>query len=323
MKIVVTGSTGFIGSCLFRSLSRKGKSVTAFSIDHPPPEQRECHIQGDVRDFGAVNQAVKGADLVYHLASSIALTKEKHKHLMDVNVNGVRTVIEACLEQGVKRLVYVSSIHAFDQKPRKQVLNESRSYVPADKLLVYDRSKALAEMVVKDAINRGLDAVIVNPSGVIGPYDPGTSHMGHVLCRMFQGRMPVLVQGGFNWVDVRDVVEGIQSAAEHGRTGENYILGGHWSSIGKLARMANKIRGSRQFPIIVPAAVAKMAAPFAVRWNQRLKKPCYFTPYSIEALKANPRVDYKKAKSELHYQSRPLESTLKDTYEWMVENGHV
>lgn len=323
MKIVVTGSTGFIGSCLVRDLVRKGASLTAFSIDDPPEDQKVFHIKGDVRDPAAVRRAVAGADLVYHLASAIALTKDKHACLRDVNVNGVRTITEACLTEGVKRLVYVSSIHAFDQKPRHQTLDESRTYVPEDNLLVYDRSKAMAEMVVKNAASRGLDAVIVNPSGVIGPYDPGTSHMGNVLCRMFQGRIPVLVRGGFNWVDVRDVVAGIQAAAAQGRTGENYILGGHWCTIGRLARLVNRIRGSRQVPVVVPATVAKMAAPFAVKWNQFRKKPCYFTPYSVEALKANPHVDYGKAKSELQYHSRPLQTTLEDTYQWLIENGHV
>jgi dihydroflavonol-4-reductase len=187
---------------------------------------------------------------------------------------------------------------------------------------VYDRSKAEGERRVRAAVAEGLDAVIVNPTGIIGPVDHTASRANAVLLAAARGRMPVAVAGGFDWVDVRDVVAGILGALEKGRTGESYLLSGHQETAVQIGRLAAGLNG-RLGPLFgMPARVAEAMAPIGERvgavWGSDR-----FTSASIGTLLDDPLVDRSKAERELGYSPRPIEDTVRDLVWWYRERGDL
>lgn len=189
------------------------ESLTGLDIDF---------LSGTVLDAGYVARAVDGVDVVYHLAAKIDLSPKKDPMMYTINVDGTRKVVDACLARSV-RLVHTSSHHALVREPLDQPLTEDKP-LALDEKCDYHRSKAIGETIVLDACERGLDAVIVNPGSMIGPHDYEPSMIGAALINMYFGRVPVLLELLSDYVDVRDVADGMISAAEKGRRGERYFL---------------------------------------------------------------------------------------------------
>jgi dihydroflavonol-4-reductase len=239
------------------------------------------------------------------------------------NVQGVRNVVEAALDCRVRRVVHMSSVHAFMQEPLDWPLDEKRIKVTTPSYPVYDRSKAAGEAEVRNAIARGLDAVIVNPTGIIGPWDFAPSRMGRVFLDLYQGRMPALVRGGFNWVDVCDVVAGTLAAAERGRTGENYLLAGRWQSVETLGAMMEEVTGVRPPRFTCPMWLARLGAGFVVAYGRAVGREPLFTFESLHALRANRRIVVDKAARELGYETRPTLDSVRDVYVWFADVGRI
>ena len=183
--VVVTGATGHIGNVLVRQLLSRGEDVR---VVIPPFEDTASldglkveMVEGDVRKIDSLIQAFKGSDVVYHLAGIISILSGKSELLYQVNVVGTRNVAEACLKTGVRRLIYTSSIHAIAEPPHGIVIDESFPFDPDRAIGEYDRSKAQATLEVLQGVKQGLNAVIVCPTGVIGPYDFKLSEMGQLI----------------------------------------------------------------------------------------------------------------------------------------------
>ena len=193
-----------------------------------------------------------GVEVVYHLAAVISIVGEQRGLVRSVNVDGCAVVAEAALNAGVQRLVHCSSVHAFDlQGCTGTVVDESSPRVTSN-APAYDRSKAAGEEQIRRFVGRGLDAVCINPTGIIGPRDDEPSRMGTVLSALWRRRLPAIADGGFDWVDVRDVVLALRSAATRGRTGESYLIPGHRLSIADLAQLAARCSGSPVTTRIAP-----------------------------------------------------------------------
>lgn len=323
MPVVVTGATGHVGNNLVRELLRRGVEVRALihrnerPLDGLPVER----VRGDVRDPDSLRKAFAGADLVYHLVGRISITGEQGGLVRAINVDGVRNAAEAALACGVRRFVHFSSIHAFMQEPLDQPLDETRERVTTPKYPAYDRSKAAGEAAVREVVKKGLDAVIVHPSGVIGPFDFEPSRMGRVFLRMYHGKFPALIPGGFTWVDVRDVVLGAIAAGERGRTSESYLLTGHWNSVAELGALVERTTGVRTAKVTVPMWLARAAAPVAVAVGGATGTEPLFTGESLHALRANRDVRHDKAKSELGHTPRPMEESVRDIFAWFGGAG--
>ena len=324
MTIMVTGASGHVGGNLVRRLLELGRPVrvlvhrSSAALEGLDVERRA----GSVGDPESLERAFEGADVVFHLAGKISLIERERALVNDVNVVGVGNVVNACLAAGVRRLVHVSSIHAIAQTPLGTPMDEACPLVESQ-APCYDISKAGGQRAVQDGVRRGLDAVIVNPTGIIGPLDFEWSRMGHVLHQLYHGTLPALVRGGFDWVDVRDVVEGALAAMERGRTGENYILSGAYASVTDVAALWGKVTGRRMPSWASPMWAARLGLPFIALWSRLTGRPPLYTPASLEALRSNPDVRHDKAARELGYRPRPLEETLRDVLAWMTASGRV
>ena len=321
MTVVVTGASGHLGANLVRSLLARGEQVRVLvhrsSSALAEVEQRLERVEGSVCEPESLAPAFAGADRVYHLAGVISIDGDPDGRVHRVNVEGTRNVARACLEHGVGRLVHVSSVHAFDMDPRDRVLDETRRQVAdSHRHSAYDRSKALGERVVREAVAKGLDAVIVNPTGIMGPVDHGPSRLGQLLQELATGRLPALLDGGFDFVDVRDVVDGTLAASERGGVGENYILGNTWYSLRELAELVAGASGKRPPMLVTPVWAARMGVPFARLAAKLTNSEPLFTRESLEVLVSNRSISSGKARSELGYSPRPLAQTVADTLDW-------
>lgn len=321
MKVAVTGAAGFVGSNLVDLLVEQGHDVIA--VDRIPADHWPTHgvtfFKGDVLDSESMENAFTGVEIVYHMVAMITL-KHQDETAWNLNTKGVRVVAEAALKTGVRRLVHCSSVHSFDQYDCGGYLNEASARSEAADIPVYDRSKWAGEQELQKVIAKGLDAVICNPTGVYGPTDYGTlSRLNSMLRDSARGRVPAVITGGFDLVDVRDVVIGLTLAAEKGRTGENYLLTGHMLNMKWAFNMAAKITGRRgpivAFPISWITAILPVAEPICQKFGSDV-----ISRAAMGALIAQPEVDGSKASSELGYQPRRASETIQDLITFFISS---
>lgn len=320
MTILVTGGTGHIGNVLIRELVASGQTVRALVL---PGEDRSIldgvpveWVEGDVLNPASLTPAFAGVDTVYHLAGVISILPGHNEMVRRVNVEGTRNVLAAARAAGVRRLVYTSSIHAFKRVPHGVVVDESLPFDPEHAISSYDRSKAEASLEVLQAARDGLDAVVVAPTGVIGPQDFRVSEMGALIRSWLNPKTSVLIDGRYDFVDVRDVVRGEILAAEKGRRGEVYILSGQQIHLVQMLCVVKQVLDLPVKVLTIPLRWARFFARFAVLYYRMSRERPRFTPYSIETVRSNSVISSAKAERELGYRPRSLEQSLRDTVAW-------
>jgi dihydroflavonol-4-reductase len=219
--------------------------------------------------------------------------------------------------------VAFSSIHAIADEAEVEQIDESCTLNDLSCRHAYDRSKAGAERELRKGIERGLDTVIVSPTGVIGPYDWAPSFMGQALIMMATSKLPARITGGFNWVDVRDVVAGAIAAERRAVNGAKYILSGHWVSIAGIAAAVHQIAGSKVPPFIIPTRFVSIIAPLVELLYRIRKQPVLFTRMAMDSICGYGNISHAKASSELGYEPRPFKQTIADTLAWFGQNGYI
>jgi dihydroflavonol-4-reductase len=319
MKIAVTGAGGHVGGNCVRALMEKGHEVRALlhrdAAAVEPLDVEKADIE--LEDYDSLVKAFSGADQVYHAAAFISLSGKRDQAILErVNVEGTRNVVRACKACGVQRLVYFSSIHALSAYPLDKPVDESREPSFDSRNLAYDRSKARGEEIVREALNDGLDSVIVNPTAIMGPNDFKPSRQGQLLLDLYHRRMPALIDAGYDWVDVRDVAAGAIAAAERGRSGERYILGGERLMLIDLARMIQDLPGANPPTWVLPLWVAYLGLPFAAIKSWFTGRPAALTTDSLHVVTTHKQISHDKAVHELGYKPRPIARTIEDTFDW-------
>jgi len=319
---LVTGATGHIGNVLVRKLIEKGEKVRTLiwrGEDITPLRGLNIEIvEGDVLDMSSLLNAFRGVHGVFHLAGVISIMPGIQPIVRDVNVQGTKNVLQAARESHVRKFVYTSSIHAI-QRIENGIVDETLPYDMNNPYGEYDRSKAEATLEVQKAARAGLEAVIVCPTGVIGPYDFRGSMMGDVIRTAAERKPTLYVDGAYDFVDVRDVADGLIRAAQHGKRGESYILSGQKISVRYLLETVREITGGKFFQMKVPFDIAKFAAHFTPFYYRQAKTTPRFTPYSLEVLRSNANISHAKATKELGYQPRILYESITDTVKWFFE----
>lgn len=319
---LVTGATGHIGNVLVRKLIERGEKVRALVL---PAESRlplaglEVEtVEGDVLDTRSLHRAMHQVRGIFHLAGVISIMPGANELVRQVNVEGTKNILRVAQEVRVGKFIYTSSIHAI-KRVEAGIIDESLPYDPGNPYGEYDRAKAQATLAVQQAAQAGLEAVIACPTGVIGPYDYRGSLMGDVIREAACSHPTLYVDGAYDFVDVRDVADGLIAAAEDGRQGESYILSGHKISVRYLLETVREITGRHFFQMKVPFDLAKFAAMFTPLYYSHAKITPRFTPYSLEVLRSNANISHAKASRELGYKPRPLYESIRDSVKWFLD----
>lgn len=329
---IITGANGFLGNNIVRALSQKPDcQVRALvsSINRADALRGlNCEIfEGDVTKPETLTEifTVPAGVKVYviHCAAVVYIKSKPNPAVHEVNVVGTQNIAEKTLAIGAK-LVYVNSVHAIPELPHNQTMTEIKDFDPAKVEGIYAKSKAEAAKYILDTVKtRGLDACIVQPSGIIGPYDFKTSHLTQLIIDVATGRLKAGVRGGYDFVDVRDVTAGILSACLHGKAGECYILSGHYVSIPKLFQMIAQATGRKPIKTFLPLWFAKLTAPLSEIYYSLNKQPPLYTKYSLYTLESNANFSHAKASRELGYTAREPQTTIDDTVSWLKQAGQL
>ncbi len=329
---IITGANGFLGNNLVRALSQDPNNqirALVSSLKRADALQGlNCELfEGDVTkpetlvDLFTVPTDAKV--YVIHCAAVVYIKSKPNPAVYEVNVLGTKHVAEKVLEIGAK-MVYVNSVHAIPELPHGEVMKEVTAFDPAKVEGIYAKSKAEAAEYILDMVRmRGLDACIVHPSGIIGPYDFKTSHLTQLVIDVATGRLKAGVNGGYDFVDVRDVVAGILSACVHGKAGECYILSGHYVSVAELLQLITQAAGRKPIKTFLPLWLAKLTAPLSEIYYNIKKQPPLYTKYSLYTLESNANFSHAKASRELGYSPRQIQTTVDDTVKWLKQAGRI
>ena len=325
MTVCVTGATGFVGGHVARLLREQGEGVRVTYRDQVRlPRLAELDVEplkADTTDRAALRRAFKGCDVVFHAAGMV--DAKPADEVWRVNALGPRVAVEAAAAEGVGRVIVTSSVAAIGPVRDGEVGTEEDEYRGGGLGLTYMDAKHEGESEALAAGARaGVEVVVVNPSYVLGvPIDPSqpgetsTRTIGNYL----RGRLPAVVDGAVNIVDVHDVAAGHLKAAEKGRPGERYVLGGHDTSWVELLEQVAELSGVHHPLLVLPPELGRVA--------QRAEAFGLPTPVSAEGILAmaqNWRYSSRKARRELGYRTRSLERTLRDTIEWyrsLIDSG--
>jgi dihydroflavonol-4-reductase len=325
MVIAVTGASGHVGFNLCGALVAKGFKVRALVHNHRK-ELSTLPVElftGDLLDSSSLEGFLSGVDIVYHLAARISIAGDPGGVVWKTNVEGTRNILELALRHKVNRFIHFSSIHAFNQYPLNEPLDETRPLVTSDGM-IYDQSKAEAERMVMAAATRGLNALVLSPTAIIGPADPEPSMAGQAVIDLYNNKIPAMVPGGYDWVDVRDVVDAAIAAIDKGQSGEKYLLAGQWHSVKELSEAVSRITGKKTIQTELPMWLAWTGLPFITLFSLMTgKRPIYTRELLKIISEGNKMIDHSKAGRALGFHPRPFENTLSDLLKHFKDSGKI
>lgn len=326
---LITGAAGHLGSTLVSKLLQLNKQVRGLVLPgekNIPQGNLEIYY-GDICQKDSLTRFFdnpKTKDLiVIHCAGIVSISSRFDQLVYDVNTLGTKNMVDLCQQHSVKKLVFVSSVHAIPEKEKGQTIVEINDF-QADKVIgLYAKTKAEASHYVLLAAKEGLNASIVFPSGLVGPFDQGKGPLTSLIINYAKGKITSGVKGGFDFVDVRDVADGIIACAEKGQAGEGYILSNKRFLISEILDMLHEITGGRKIKRFLPLWFLKlMAFPTEIYYKLVKEKPL-FTPYSLYTLNTNGLYSHQKASQELDYQTREMRDTLEDTFHWLKNQKRI
>ena len=324
---LVTGAAGFLGGTICRQLIDRGERVRAFVLPNDPaikfvPGEAEI-VTGDLRDKESLEKFFTVPEdtetIVLHIASIVTVDPEYNQRVMDVNVGGTQNIIDLCVaHKECKKLVYCSSTGAIPEVQKGTAIREVTRFDESKVIGCYSQSKALATQLVLDAANqKGLNACVVHPSGILGPEDYAVGETTSTLIKIINGEMPMGIDGSFNLCDVRDLAQGTILAADKGAKGECYILGNDEVSFRDFSRLVSEESGCKRVRMFLPLRLAdSMAKMMEKKAKKKGEKPM-MTSFSVYNLARNNTFDSTKARRELGYTTRSYRETIHDEIAWL------
>ena len=329
---LLTGAAGNLGSNISRNLIAAGETVRALVLNGDPaivrvPKETEI-CSGDVLDVPSLEKffAVPEDKDIYviHCASIVALDPYYSQKVHDVNITGTQNIIDQCVKHKVKKMVYVSSTSAIPELPGDHPITEVNRFAPDTITGYYGKSKAEASQLVMDAVNQyGLNASIVFPTGIFGPYDYGFGLITSTIISFVKGKIPGGIAGTFNCADVRDLASGVISCCSKGRKGEGYIMGNNTITMQDLFNAIAEASGCKRVTTILPTGPAKVLAVISETVSKITNKATPLTRFTIYNLSRNNNFSSEKAARELDYHFRPFSETIRDEILWLREEGRI
>ena len=330
---LVTGAAGFLGGTVCRQLIERGDRVRAFVLPNDPaikyiPKEAEI-VAGDLCDMDSLERLFRvpaGVEtVVLHIASIVTVNPEFNQKVMDVNVGGTENIIALCLaHKECKKLVYCGSTGAIPEQPKGYKIKEVKDYEPEKVLGCYSQSKAIATQKVLDAVReKGLNACVVLPTGIMGPEDFAVGETTGTLIRIMNGEMPAGIDGSFNLCDVRDLADGTIRAIDYGKRGESYILGNEEVTFKEFTKLVAEESGCKRMKFFLPISLANFMAKMMERKAKKSGTKPVMTTFSVYNLARNNCFSSEKAKRELGYHTRSYRETIHDEVVWLQESGKI
>ena len=347
MKAFVTGATGFLGSHVARALAAQGAElrllVRASSDLRNIADLNAEQALGDLRDPASIEKALSGCQVVFHVAADYRLWVRDPQEMYRSNVEGTRALLNAARKQGVRRVVYTSSVATMGFGPNGHaaelrsawtgegarphtgtVANEDSPVALADMIGHYKRSKFMAEQVAFEVAKSGVDVVIVNPTTPMGERDVKPTPTGRIVLDFLKRKFPAYVETGLNLVDATECARGHIQALEKGKSGERYILGGENLTLKQILDRLGAITGLKSPTVKLPYVFALATGVVDEMVTGRLlgREP----RATIDAVRMGRKmmfVSSAKAERELGWRMVPVDGALRRSVEWFRENGYV
>ncbi len=325
MTIAVTGSTGHLATSVIPLLTERGYRVRALYHEQKPDFGSPIFetIKGSLSDTVSLDKLVEGCDVTIHCAARISLNSNKDPLVYETNVMGTMNIFQASKLAGIKRFIHISSIHAYSQIPVNEMLDETHQYC-SKKAANYDQSKRDAEQFILQQASAQMEVLVLNPTGVVGPFDYKPSLMGRAIMDIYNRKVPSLIKGGFDFCDVRDVAQAVANAINKGRSGESYLLSGKWHSLAEIQQMIMSTRSGKRGVPVLPCWTGYIGLPFVTLLSSLNRQEPLYTKESLNTLiHSNKKISSAKASEELDYICRPLDETIADSISWFKQNGYL
>jgi dihydroflavonol-4-reductase len=328
MNVLVTGATGFVGSHVARQLVDAGNSVRVLVragsnpllIQDLPVER----FEGDLRDLLPLGRAMKGIRRVFHVAADYRLWSRHPQEIYQSNVEGTRSLFEAARQNGVERIVYTSTVATMAVPVASGALPNEETHATLDQMVGhYKRSKFMAEMDAIKAAADGLPVVIVNPTTPVGPGDWKPTPTGRIIVDFLNGKMPAYVDTGLNVAAVEDIAAGHLLAAEKGRIGERYLLGGRNMTLKEILDTLAAIAGRPAPRVRLPHAVAIAAAHASEFYARVTGREPQIPLEGAKMSRYRMFVASDKAARELGYAPGPVEPAFERAVRWYRDHGSL
>jgi len=319
--VAVTGATGLVGNNVVRFFLKLGFDILA--VVHPEEGLQPLEglsvkvVRADITNPEQIKEALKGAEAVVHAAGLVSITEASKHKLEAVNVEGTKNVIEACKANGVKKLIYISSIHALpadEEGPIRETKDLSVNRVQG----AYAKTKVKATLLAFQAAKDGLCTVVLHPTGIVGPYDFRTSIVGKLIINALSGKLKWYVSGGYDFVDTRDVAKATYLALERGKCGENYIVAGDYISMKDFLEQCFKTAGKPFNLKEIPYGLALAVSAFMEWYEVSKGKEPQMSIYALKTLRSKSDIDSSKIREELGFEPMPMTQTVKDLTNWYL-----
>jgi dihydroflavonol-4-reductase len=328
MLAFLTGATGFLGSHVARVLADQGADLRL--LVRPTSNLRNLQrlkadtVTGDLRDAASLEKAMSGCDTVFHVAADYRLWVRDPAEMYRSNVGGTRAILEAARKNGVKRVVYTSSVATIGFTSNGHLADEDSPVALADMIGHYKRSKFMAEQIALEAGRGGMHVVTVNPTTPVGEQDVKPTPTGRIVVDFLKRKFPAYVETGLNLVDATECARGHIAALEKGRPGERYILGGENLTLKQILDKLGAITGLPSPKVKLPYVFAFAAGVVdeAITGKIRKREP-RATVDTVRMGKKKMFASSGKAERELGWKLVPVDSALRRAVDWFRANGYV
>jgi dihydroflavonol-4-reductase len=326
MKVAVTGATGHLGGLIVRELHQRNHLIKVLLRGDRPPLFNDIPLEtivGDLENKEALRFLMSSCDAMIHCAANISINGDPKGTVHKTNVEGTRNVMEAAKASGIRRVIHISSIHAYRQLPKLETLDEHREKTTTNSF-AYDRSKRAGEEIALSYASGSMDVIVLNPTSFISPYDYKPSKAGKFIIDLSTGKLSFLFNGGFDFCDGRDVAYALVNALAMGKSGENYLLSGKWITLKEISNFLSSVSGRKIKVIELPLLIGWIGLPFMYLHALLTKQEPLYTNEALVAIRdGNRMISSAKAILELNYNARPMDETIGDTYNWFLKNGYL